>query len=262
MQDIRNIKNIGEKNKNKIYEILNKISYTVDFESIEIENGYFLFEFDKNSVAHFSIKEFPEWKFGIWLYKNGEYSVFGEAITLIDKFKPSRSSLSCNNIEDFNKELDKIMYNEDDWKEYNKRIEWSLERDRLSKEYNKRVYKKINQYVENTQKEFEEGKVKSFLKLVDRNNELFDVCPRYRINEYIDNKNYAKTTESAERTKQMFKDLCNLLEPTFIKYNDFDDEICLDVDEYLFENLTLMRPDECKRIRLESFDNYIKNLAL
>jgi hypothetical protein len=41
------------------------------------------------------LKEFPEWKFAILLDQDDyrKYEIFGQRISMIDKFKPSRSEL-------------------------------------------------------------------------------------------------------------------------------------------------------------------------
>ena len=71
---------------------------------IETGNGYFLFDYGKDSVMHFSLKEAPQWKFGVWLnyvpaekpytQESKEYVhiyIFAQNKLWIDKFKPSAS---------------------------------------------------------------------------------------------------------------------------------------------------------------------------
>ena len=86
------------------------------FENVEYLDGYFIFGTGTNSVVHFTVKEIPGWKFGIWwepivdeaatakkrrwhkkaksvFYKDKvKGQVFAQVEHNIDKFKPSRSS--------------------------------------------------------------------------------------------------------------------------------------------------------------------------
>ena len=77
--------------------ILNKISKVFTINNKEFCNGYFLFYYGVNSVCNFTLKETPEWRYGIWLLENNKFSIFGEHIELIDKFKPSRCYVSYDN---------------------------------------------------------------------------------------------------------------------------------------------------------------------
>lgn len=94
---------IGKVSKTKIKEecfnLLKEHGFTVT--DVSVGNGYFLFEFGKNSVVHFKIKEIPYWLFGLWILKDKEKKVytiqfFGEKIDWIDKFKPSRTTISSS----------------------------------------------------------------------------------------------------------------------------------------------------------------------
>jgi hypothetical protein len=93
---------IGKLSKTKIKEILFKELEDNGFHvtNVEVGNGYFLFDLGQNSVVHFNIKEIPYWKFGFWIQKDDEkkeYTIefFGEKIDWIDKFKPSRCTISA-----------------------------------------------------------------------------------------------------------------------------------------------------------------------
>ena len=63
-------------------------------------NGYYLFEFGKNSVFHFTFNEIRGWKFGLWLRwedkekKKLKIDFFGHKINWIDKFKPTQTLLA------------------------------------------------------------------------------------------------------------------------------------------------------------------------
>lgn len=92
---------LGKLSKTKIkeacFQCLKENGFTVT--DVEIGNGYFIFDLGQNSVVHFKIKEIPYWKFGLWIIKDtekNEYTVqfFGDKIDWIDKFKPSRSTIT------------------------------------------------------------------------------------------------------------------------------------------------------------------------
>lgn len=86
--------------KIKIKEIIFKELQGAGFTITDIyePGGYFIFKDTKNSIFHFSIKEIPYWKFGLWIHdKKSEkcylVDLFGEKVDWIDKFKPGRCSL-------------------------------------------------------------------------------------------------------------------------------------------------------------------------
>lgn len=60
-------------------------------------DGYFLFDFGKDSVVHFKISNL-NWQFGMWCIDNDDKGkdiyLFGEHIYMIDKFKPSQTAIS------------------------------------------------------------------------------------------------------------------------------------------------------------------------
>lgn len=94
---------IGKLSKTKIKELCLKCLEDNGFHptDINVGNGYFLFDFGKNSVVHFKIKEIPYWLFGLWILddkEKKEYTIqfFGEKEDWIDKFKPSRTSISSS----------------------------------------------------------------------------------------------------------------------------------------------------------------------
>jgi len=89
-------------------------------------NGYYLFEFGKNSVFHFTFKEIRGWKFGLWLRweddekKKIKIDFFGHKINWIDKFKPTQTLLSNSvvissykDLEDFEL-MDDLFYGSND----------------------------------------------------------------------------------------------------------------------------------------------------
>ena len=111
--------------KNIIVDFLKrKVGLTVKTEVSG--DGYFLFEFGKNSVFHFTFKEIRGWKFGLWLRwedeekKNLRIEFFGDKIHWINKFKPTQTPLansivisSYKELGDFEKMLD-LFYHSDE----------------------------------------------------------------------------------------------------------------------------------------------------
>ena len=92
--------------------ILNEISKELTITEKEFGNGYFVYDIGENAVCHFSLKETPEWRYGIWLLENNKFTIFGEHIELIDKFKPSATYIEHkNDITEFIKEVKNIANN-------------------------------------------------------------------------------------------------------------------------------------------------------
>lgn len=96
--------------------ILSGLNNDYHLEEIEFGNGYFIFEFGDNSVIHFRIKELPGWKFGIWLNYDAKkhqgcisYNWFCQYDLWLDKFKPSRSAISCENTIAFSSFIEDIV---------------------------------------------------------------------------------------------------------------------------------------------------------
>lgn len=98
-------KHIAKQNKNMMESTLKYLKQLglTPF-NIEYPNGYFVFE-NKNSyeMMHFQLKELPEFLFGVW-YKEFNLKtpdrvvklplIFGERLSILDKFKPSRAEWS------------------------------------------------------------------------------------------------------------------------------------------------------------------------
>lgn len=92
----------GKENSIKINEILTEITNNFTLLDKVFGNSYFVFDRGENSVCHFTLKETPDWRYGLWLKDNGGYYIFGEHIELIDKFKPGRCYLDFeDNTTDF-----------------------------------------------------------------------------------------------------------------------------------------------------------------
>lgn len=102
------LKKQKHQNHRAINKLLGEIGETLSVENKEFGNGYFLFHFGSSSVCHFTLKETPEWRYGIWLIDGGHH-IFGEHVDLIDKFKPSRTYISHkNDIQAFVESVEKV----------------------------------------------------------------------------------------------------------------------------------------------------------
>lgn len=101
-------------------------AYNIDYNS-----GYFIWYFGQNRIVEFSIKELPDWSFGLWWLLDEtskdenkdeiEGILFAQFTEAIDKFKPAASPIQCNvkfikdkivNIEDAYKLIFSFIYNE------------------------------------------------------------------------------------------------------------------------------------------------------
>ena len=102
-------------NKSKLENILTKVSEKFTITKKTFGSGYFIFSFGQNTVCHFTLKETPLWKYGIWLTKKG-FQIFGEHKWLIDIFKPSATYLSFEN--DIDLFLEKVKGISEDSKLY------------------------------------------------------------------------------------------------------------------------------------------------
>lgn len=90
-----------KKRTKKIFAKLKELGFHPT--DIEYLNGYFIFEYGKDMVVHFHLKECKGWKFGIWwreVEKEAQkknhrfnYDFFAQYEENIDKFKPSASVL-------------------------------------------------------------------------------------------------------------------------------------------------------------------------
>lgn len=94
-------------NRNLIKDFIKDLQEETGFHFYDIKfgNGYFVFEYDKDSICHFKIKEIPGFLFAIWLSKicnlkeyghgfiDAELYLFSQPILTLDKFKPTRCAL-------------------------------------------------------------------------------------------------------------------------------------------------------------------------
>lgn len=169
-----NTRTLKKHNKKTINNILNKIPFTITRKSFG--SAYFIFKFEENSICWFWLKEFPLYKFGIWLNKDNSYSVFGEAICLIDKFKPSASTISETNIISFNKELFLIHNKDISYKEYFRDIKYRLADEKRINKYNKDVLNSLISFIKDFNKKYEnkmELKFKKYNKYESSTIDLF-----------------------------------------------------------------------------------------
>jgi len=186
---------IKKVNKRRIENILNKItSNNFNITNKVFGNGYFIFSFGENTVCHFTLKETPLWKYGIWLDGKNGFQIFGEHEWLIDKFKPSRTYLSYNNdINGFLQEVKLIRlnsklyfvdsltdgdalfdYEKEDWGDG----EFSYKGYQAIREYNEetKLWDKFRRNESITQEEFVNSKYDKFMKtrLQEEENKEFD----------------------------------------------------------------------------------------
>ena len=249
-------------NKKRIQKILDQLSnfgYTVT--KTRFGSGYFVFSFDANSIAWFWLKEFPEWKFGIWLTapryqrksKDGvTFQIFGENIYAIDKFKPSASTLSEKNLISFCNELDIIYFllqeakyksNSDfellteisekeqqsfiDWREYLIECDESkskdLEKERINQLIFDRILKKEKEFTSNLYE----------VRTIDRNAKgNLCIYPRYITNVYISEEAKKISNDDHYRTViGFYKDICESL-------SDIEVDEDLWIDEFIFDDIS------------------------
>jgi len=114
LQNIHDVvqQQVDEQDKKGYAELWKHASETViqqmaksGFHATDIEylKGYYIFGHGSNSVMHFHVQECPGWRFGIWWkepdeseqnYVTGDF--FAQYEEIIDKFKPSASSIECH----------------------------------------------------------------------------------------------------------------------------------------------------------------------
>lgn len=226
----RLLKKTNIKKTNKILKELEN-SLGVKCINIKYGNGYFVFYRGEGTVTHFKLNLLPEWKFGIWLSDKNTYSLFGEPILLIDKFKPSRCSFSFeikNDLDKLNliKEFKNVLkdgYGNEDRKEsviYNKEVK-KME-DSLNYENLKYIKDKIKEL--NNRKN-----INIFYKLKDNNTKNFKMSPRYDIELYSTSKNDVLNDEIISKD---FFDICK--EYPFDDEKNEESENYYSVDSFIF----------------------------
>lgn len=236
-------------NKKRHENILSQLSVFFTIEKKVFGNGYFVFTFEDNSICWFWLKELPDWKFGIWLEKDNQYRIFGEATVLIDKFKPCATTLSTNDIHIFNKKLLDIKHNKEEWKEYNNNIAKNKKLLKKCKEINNKNYQNIFNYIKREKEKYGKGEVKSYIEFKNHNSKNFKISPRYTLTQITDIEDYFGSKEDIERTKILIKDMSNLITylGNYRKNFDFDkDDYYYDIDSFVFDNIDLINPKDYK----------------
>ncbi len=197
-------KTIKNNNTNAINSILEKLNYKVVRKVFG--DGYFIFTFQKNSICWFWLKEFPNWRFGIWLNKDETYSIFGEHDLLIDKFKPSATYISETNVIDFNNILKNILNKTKEHLEYMNDIKEAIEYENKINNYNFKIFNKVKDFI----KEFNKN---NKLELVLKDNGE-NCSPRY----YIELHNFDETDSlSKEEEIDLILNLSKELDELYIE---------------------------------------------
>lgn len=108
------MRKIKKRNKNKIINLLQQLPQ-YDKSNIQFGNEYFFGKIGNGgaTVCHFKLKNFPNWKFGIWLRSEKVIDFFGDYIDFIDKFKPTQSSISTRNFTIFKTTINSLIKNEE-----------------------------------------------------------------------------------------------------------------------------------------------------
>lgn len=266
-------------NKKKIEKILVDIKhsgYTIT--RIIFGSGYFVFNFEANSVCWFQLKEFPDWKFGIWITpseyirnnKKKKFSIFGENIYCIDKFKPSASTLSETNLSDFLKELAIIqnLINEPDvdvigksdeqsfisWREYLINAE-EAKQEKLKQDY-------YNQLMFDTL--VKKGKEFGYpFKVVTKDRNLYGkwrISPRYEIDVLFDNEVNMSNNEYLKHSIEIYKQLCLSLEDLNIPEEVHLESVIFNDLSDIVRSPSLYKSEETRWNRHGDFDKHLEEL--
>ncbi len=221
-----------KKNKNRIKAILKQLPFRT--KRVAFGSGYFIFSFDESSMCWFWLKEFPLWKFGIWLDEKGGYEIFGQMIASIDKFKPSRSELSETNVSGFYKELVLIQNNDPKWQEYIKDNDDWIERYANEYKINQKMYIAITSFITswNEKQEVLDEDKQVHLELHDRNSKTCSISPRYQVNCLYE----AETSKDVQKTFNLgwsvYKQLTAELEGVITADEDYK----FMLDDYIFSD--------------------------
>lgn len=158
-------KKIVQYNKDYISTILSLVEFKIT------KKKYFS-KYANNSICWFWLKEFPLWKFGVTIYEDGSYDIFGEHEYMIDKFRAYHTYISfeqqkpiikefCGkeylviSIEEFNQELKTLLNKDEKHIEYLNEInEVKIYLDRLN-EYNQKQYDSMSAFIKEFNKKNE-----------------------------------------------------------------------------------------------------------
>lgn len=243
---------IRKQNKQRMKDIIN---------SLEEFNGYDL-KFVQTftlSIGHFKIKEFPDWVFGIWLTHNSDtFDIFGENVYMIDKFKPSRSTLSVtdDNTVVFENKLNIIKGRKNpDWNTYLENVELAKKTEDKKHKLNFKIYKSIKDEIDKINVYCDDA---IELRIKDNNTKNYKCYPRYKIDMYCDNNVLNDDT--------LYNNFLLYSYNTLSSKKFFSEEFHM-LDEYQFENIMLYSPEEYEynnnRYKWnDDFSNYKKNLMI
>lgn len=222
---------IRKQNKQRIKGIIESLEFKAT--NFEFYERYSL------AVGTFKLKEFSDWKFGIWLNnKDKSFDIFGENIYMIDKFKPSRCSLSFSsvNVSDFQNELKIILQNKDaEWVEYLENAKKAKEReDELHRE-NFKIYQSVKNTIDELNKQYS-IKDDVEIRITDYNTKYSKSYPRYKIGLYcID-----EVLKDKDLYNKILMDSYNIISNA----KKWSREFSFGLDDYQFENISLYSPDE------------------
>lgn len=211
-----------KRNRKKHLNIVSKLPFTL--EKIVYGSGYFIFTFGESVVSWFWLKEFPDWKFGIWLSPKG-FQIFGEATVLIDKFKPSYTKISETSTLSFIEELDSLQC-EFCYGDYLTIIEEEKQYQAKKIKEDREIYSTLF----NACRNLSNDEVR--IKITDRHTKHSRILPRYIIDEYVRD-DYIYSPEGTIQSVDNYRHLCESLANV-----DFDVESFRDT--YVFSPLSIM----------------------
>ena len=244
-------------NQKRHLEIVEQLPFTLTNHTFG--SGYFIFDMGPNVVSWFWLRELPDWKFGIWLGKNSSFEIFGQAIAMIDKFKPSRSELSYkDDLAGFVKDVCKIIDHHPDWKEYLDAADEAASYEKRKRIFEQEVY----QIMFDTSKSI--SNVLLNIRIEDQNTKSCGVSPRYRVKEYIESDDLELSNEGLISSINNYEILCRSLSDL----GEADMEEFSYRDTYLFWTLgqSIVAPEEYNRDaqkykwNAETFEDHLKEI--
>jgi hypothetical protein len=252
-----NNRKLKKRNRKLHEEIVSKLPFTLTNHTFG--SGYFIFDMGANSVSWFWLKELPGWKFGIWLGKNSSFEIFGQAISMIDKFKPSRSELSHkDDLAGFVKDVCNIIDRHPDWKEYLDSAEEADLYEKRKRKFEQEVY----QIMFDTSKSISSDLLD--IRIEDQNTKSLRVSPRYRVKEYVESDDLELSNDGLISSIKNYEILCRSLSDL----DEADIEEFSYRDTYLFWTLgqSIVAPEEYNRDanlykwNAVTFDEHLKEI--